>query len=289
MSGRGSSRADKKRKSISVFGNDEEGGSVQSVGCTADGCDIWTHCWIPDELKDSKAPFICGFCNAKQLETLWKGLKELHGQQTTVTDGIAELQGTQKLTKKELQDLKSEQCTATKELKEQIEKKEEPKSFALALKENLASNTATCAVIAKEVKKENEWRAAKELNLVIKGTKPTGKEDDANFMKELCKTLKLNEMKCTTKRIGKTDDNGMQLMLATFDEKKDKWTILKAAKNLKDSPAFKDIYINLDLTKAEMQQDYELRKELREAKANNPTKKYQIKKGKVTELTNEED
>ena len=141
----------------------------------------------------------------------------------------------------------------------------------------------TFAAILKNIKSEEVQQAKKSMNLIISGTKPT--DNDTALVSNICRELNVNESKdCKTKRIGRKNENGFQMLLVSCANEKFRKDLLASSKKLSQIEAFKCIYINPDLTKSEREEQFNLRQQLKKARANFPNKKYMIKHGKIAEI-----
>ena len=87
-----------------------------------------------------------------------------------------------------------------------------------------------------------------------------------SFEEIMLRGLKLKIHPEKVSRVGKPKEDKPRLMVVTMHEERDKWGIMKmAAKSLRHAgDKFERIYIALDLSPAEQERDWNLRKELRE-------------------------
>ena len=83
-------------------------------------------------------------------------------------------------------------------------------------------------------------------------------------------------------RIGKIDPKTTRLTRVTVNSADTKRKILKNAKDLKDKEHYENVFIGPDLTKMQRAEQYNLRKELRDRKANGEKDLF-IRGGKVVQ------
>ena len=87
----------------------------------------------------------------------------------------------------------------------------------------------------------------------------------------------------TTKRIGKVNEDGLQMLLVTLGSADERNNLLKKARLLRDKEKYKNIFLQPDLTKDERARQYTLRCDLRKIREENPDNEYIIRAGKVVE------
>ena len=144
----------------------------------------------------------------------------------------------------------------------------------------------TYAQILKSIKHEEKEQEQKALNLILYGTKPS--EDDESLVTNMMRDMQITpQPKYQTKRIGKINDTGHQLLLLTFEQKNTRNNVLKQAKSLRRLPGYEKVYINPDRTREEQQTDRKLRTELKKTRANDPNNKYIIRNFKIIQITTE--
>ena len=294
-----SSQPSTKRKSMgSAFdtADDDEGGSNKWLSCGGKDCQMWTFSWVPDEYTDEKLKkqlFLCGLCAGKEMQILstqftanGNFLKEkinsLQEEVKTLTHDLNTLKHQavvnvddfkQKtdLLNTELEVLKQKEATSPSTVVDAITEG----SFAQALKSNISnivSDKTTCAAIAKEITEEGKRQSSKENNLVIKGIIQS--DEDNELVHKILTELKL-ELTVTVKdvkRIGRPDkDTGLKpLLLIELADKTEKLRVLKEANKLKNNDAYKNVYINPDLTRTEMESQFNLRAELKKRRNEKP-------------------
>ena len=86
----------------------------------------------------------------------------------------------------------------------------------------------------------------------------------------------------STKRIGKENENGDQLILVSLTSDLQAQNILKLAKKLKEFEHYANIGIKKDLTKSQQLENKKLREELRAVRREDPNGVYFIKHNRVT-------
>jgi len=130
-------------------------------------------------------------------------------------------------------------------------------------------NDAVTAVHLDKVDKQRRSR-----NVIVTGLRPVSGTDDADLFAELCETAlpvkpAFNRDRC--RRLGASTKNGVQVitrpLLVQLDNEDNVSSLLRCATNLRESEAYKDVYINPDLTPAEREAAFLLRKKRREARA----------------------
>jgi hypothetical protein len=76
-----------------------------------------------------------------------------------------------------------------------------------------------------------------------------------------------------SKRFTNEKNNGKpNLVLVELNNKEDRFSIMKAAKSLKDNETYKDVFINFDLTPAQRVMQMELNKKRKELNDKDKTK-----------------
>ena len=148
------------------------------------------------------------------------------------------------------------------------------KTFASLFK----SKTNNEAVHLKALNNEKSAQEHKAKNIIVSGI-PTSNKSDSETIKQLATDLKIeipSAVNISTRRIGKEK----HLVCATTTTELQK-QFIKQAKNLRKMPKWNNIYINPDLTIAQLEEQYLLRKLLREKKKEEPDKEWVIKNGTV--------
>ena len=145
-------------------------------------------------------------------------------------------------------------------------------------------NPINYAGAVKGIRREEDEQAKKARNVIIRGTKPS--ENEKDLVVDIASKAKLNinsDAIEDVKRIGNPNEQGLQTLLVIFKEEKTKWKMIGASKGLKDVPHYKAVFINPDLTPAEQQEQWNLRRELKRQREANTNKKFIIRKGAVVE------
>ena len=106
----------------------------------------------------------------------------------------------------------------------------------------------------------------------------------ADFDIRICDEIVRKELKIDVEfikifRLGEKSDNKIRPILVCFRGETQKWRVLKAAKELRNSDKFKNIFIAKDMTSEEREIDKGLREELRLRKQNGED--CQIKNGQI--------
>lgn len=165
------------------------------------------------------------------------------------------------------------------------------KTYAEAVS-RLESNSTVIANAAKTSLKrdETESKQNRDRNVVIFGITESNIEGTIESVKSILDECHINTTldKGTMFRLGRYDENKTDtdskprpVKLCT-ETKHKKWDILKAVNEL-NKPG---VFARLDLSKAEQEEDFRLRKKLKELRANQPSKKFKIKNKAIIELTN---
>ena len=125
---------------------------------------------------------------------------------------------------------------------------------------------------------EKEIQATKRKNVAIKGLPPSTSTDDLKSVAEIINDLNCNIGSTTPKirRTGKHND----LLIVTLTEKLSS-QLIKRAKNLRNFEKWNGIFLNPDLTKAQMETQYLLRQALRQKKESEPNETWIIKNNKI--------
>ena len=147
------------------------------------------------------------------------------------------------------------------------------KTCSSAVKNSFRNEQQTRATLFAEVQQEQARKDAKELNLVLKGTKQSDLKTDATLVQELAKTLdmKIEANDVELKRIGKPPEStGHQLLLLKFREQMKRKEFLRKSGDLRNCPNFSSIYVSPNLTRAECVQQYNLQIEKRQLECQNP-------------------
>ena len=136
--------------------------------------------------------------------------------------------------------------------------------------------------ILKNLKSEEREQERRACNVIISGSKAAenGKELLQNILHET-KTVATDGL--TTKRIGKVNEDGLQMLLVTIGSADEGNNLLKKARLLRDKEKYKNIFLQPDLTKDERAREYTLRCDLRKIREENPDNEYIIRAGKVVE------
>ena len=240
------------------------------VECSQAKCDNWTRMTLPDNFDLTTSKFMCGFCSHSQLKVFydemvkWKTLADEREQK------IDDMNIT-------IDEMKDAYKTKTTPPTETALLPTPTPTYADALK------TKSIAHLTRLMTKEKSIQDDRKDNLVVKGTEPT--KNDVTLVKEIALEIGVDTdgIKMRTKRVGPVKD-GKQKMIVTMDQDKRR-ELMKAAKTLKDSKKFDQIYIEPDMTNAEREEQYQLRQELRQRRKDNPDKVFYIRRGQVTERT----
>lgn len=152
------------------------------------------------------------------------------------------------------------------------------KSYASLFK----SKTTNEAVYLKALNNEKSAQEHKAKNIIVSGILTTNKSDP-EIIKQLALDLKIeipSTVNISTRRIGKEK----HLVCATTTVEIQK-QFIKQAKNLRKLSEWNNVYINPDLTIAQLEEQYLLRKLLRDKKNEEPDKDWIIKNGAVKTRT----
>ena len=95
--------------------------------------------------------------------------------------------------------------------------------------------------------------------MVVLKTTPDTDENDVLVAKKLLEDLKIRTVEnIQTKRIGKKNENGAQILKIELVLAEVKQLVLKNAKHLRQIEIYENVYLRPDLTK--LQEEYKLRK-----------------------------
>ena len=139
--------------------------------------------------------------------------------------------------------------------------------------------------IVQQTKREIDDHERRKTNLIVNGTKFKSESDDLEMLKNICSSLKVPmPVGAECKRVGKCDDDGKQRLLVDVKDEKLKWRLIGKSKELGKSEAFKNVFLNPDLTRDERLIQFRLRKDLKDRRLKEPSKTFKIQKGKIIEL-----
>ena len=167
-----------------------------------------------------------------------------------------------------------------------IHKQKEPKSYSHVLLDNVTKENKAGSCIAREIRQERNEQESKKLNLVIKGNAPSSSTNDKECVQKLAQTtyIVLDSADIETKRIGKIiEQNGKQLLLVKFKSQIKRKQFLRNSIKLRDNTFYSSVFVDLDLTKSELEAQYQLRVEKRTLQDMYSAKVFVIKNGKVIE------
>lgn len=155
-------------------------------------------------------------------------------------------------------------------------------SFADILKSG--SPSGPVARLAQMVRREEEAHEEKKDRLVFRGLQLDAVDTsrDEETVRTVAEELgvAMDGVRVEIRRLGKKD--GPTLLSAKIPTPQ-RSEILRASQQLKDSVAFKNVYINPDRTPGERHADYLLRCELKQKRTDQPARRWVISKGKVVE------
>lgn len=157
---------------------------------------------------------------------------------------------------------------------------------------SLFKTEACKAKILNSLNRERLSQESKKSNIIISGlTLPDNPDDTAQLqivdqetIKEIAKDLDidLSTTNFTTRRFGKINDENKQKVLVKLNAEKRK-VLLNKARSLRTKLRWENVFINPDLTKAQEEAQYLLRRELREKRQLEPTKRWVINRGQIVE------
>lgn len=148
---------------------------------------------------------------------------------------------------------------------------------------NQAKPEVSYATMVKKVLNEESNLKKRAKNFIIKGATPKPPAEEKVFVQNMIEALNIEVASETivVKHIGNVHTNGQQLIHVTLESEVDRNKILRMAKKLKEIPAYRDMYINKDLTKEEIETQYNLRQELKKCRAENESIKYVIRNDRI--------
>ena len=158
------------------------------------------------------------------------------------------LQSSQAKVVEELAEVK----VAVRNIEKQLETVINDTKHDKSVRSTVTVNDAVTAVHLDKVDKQRRSR-----NVIVTGLKPVSGIDDTDLFAELCETAlpvkpAFNRDRC--RRLGASTKNGVQVtrpLLVQLDNEDSVSTLLQCATNLRESEAYKDVYINPDMTPAE--------------------------------------
>ena len=166
-------------------------------------------------------------------------------------------------------------------VEEKIEKLEEKLNQPTHNIEPTKTAPVSYANIVQKVMDEESDRARRTKNFVIYGSQPT--ENDETLVNNMLDAIGVPTT-FSTKRIGGINSEGQQLLHVVCKDEATRNKILKNAKKLRDKPTTKDLYINADMTKAEIKMRYSLRMELKKKRQDDPENEFMIKRNQVIQV-----
>ena len=137
----------------------------------------------------------------------------------------------------------------------------------------------TYADIPSGIKSGEKFQKDIERNIIISGISVDREKNDC--INSILKDLEVIIETESITRIGTVNASKTQLIRVRLKDTTDKWKILKEAKKLKDLEAWKNVYINPELTPQQRQQSYELRQILRKKRTKAPELTHFIKHYRV--------
>lgn len=178
----------------------------------------------------------------------------------------------------------SQMETKIQTLEKRIEKLEQKSPQETRLYSSLFSGNETSvpinrATVAQAIRSEEKESEEKKQNIKI--TAPV-LNDDKEEVEAIADELEidLSGIKMSTKRV-KREKKPDLLIVRVGPEKRSEF--LKKAKHLRSSSIRQNTYISPDLTRAEEEQQYYLRQELKQKKKDEPQHEWIIRRGKVTQ------
>ena len=118
---------------------------------------------------------------------------------------------------------------------------------------------------------EAEERFKRRKNLIISGapeqtagTVEERREKDEEYIEDMAKEMGMERFEPeNVSRIGAIRNSKPRLIRFKCSDPREKYTLLRESKKLKNVPKFQGVYVNPDLTAAQRKRDVELRRELR--------------------------
>ena len=266
-------------KGADICGSCQESVTQRQKGIQCNFCDKWHHCKcqkVPDDvyniLKSKESCHVVWYCAPCKVN--------IHG----TIKRVSQLEKTIETQALQIKDMQASIDKLTAALNNRDSHQPQPPTFAAVV----SNNNQNVASLSRELKREHDDHLSRERNVIIYGTQAS-EDGDKELMHSIAGDIgvSLDGVKLTTQRIGKVHESGAQLLRVTLAKDK-KRELLDNAKRLNSSTDYKQVFIRPDLTKAERQIQFELRKKLREIRESEPGKKWKIWRGKVIEIEEQE-
>ena len=226
-------------------------------------CGNWTLVWTPE--KSPKRSITCGFSSYEQLAKLEQRLKNLEENSSTARQ------------------------TATNDIETRLTALEDnqhtEESFVPS--ETQTASEPTYAEILTGMKSDEKFQKDIERNIIISGINVDREKN--NCINSILKDLEVSIKTESITEVGTVNASKTQLIRVTLKDTADKWKIPKEAKKLNDLDAWKNVYINPELTPQQRQQSYELRQILLKKRTEAPELIHFIKHNRVVSHQRKDD
>lgn len=244
---------------------------------------------------DRRLTWLCGLCFSRVRTNQFrsKSAEEIEKDHSKVVRGLEqELLKCQKQVielQKKVIDLQEEGLSAAKAVTDTV--KREMKSFSTVISTNCAAAIAPSKL--KNVLKKSVAPITDEVDrscnlMIFNLEEEKGSADTAATAKEDCEAVErileeLNEkMKLTdVKRVGVKSENKTRPMIATLSSRENLLTLLKKAKDLRQTDNFHNVYIGPDRTFEERESRRKTLESLKRLRGENSDKQYVLRKGLI--------
>lgn len=242
----------------------------ESMLCSTQGCGLWTLMNIPVSYPKDFAKsknFLCGLCSGSSFSKMGTAIADLQKEIYHLKSKLGEIE---QKTETKIGEIEQKTESLASEQAEIKNKEPGVVDFSAALQSNLKKKGDCAAILITEIHAEQKRQGAKQKNLIVSGTRPSKEKSDVILFKELTTAMGVNkEVKPKEiKRVGIVNEGtGQQLLLVVFEDIEERNLVLKGAKFLKQCEDFNQVYVNPDLTRAEMNEQYNLRQALKKLRS----------------------
>ena len=203
--------------------------------CEGEGCKVWQMVRVPEEWKAEKSgAFYCGVCTGKELNKLRIENADLREKLRGKADIAIEGRISQQID------------TYAETLKKNIETS---KSEVLDTVEKSAPGGEEWIKVVRKEVKENTAEERRKKRIIVFGLNENGrdKEDITEIISELKEGTKLVKIERMRKKEG--EEGVKKPVIVEFESEREKWDVLEKKKELKDKIRWKDVFLEMDLSR----------------------------------------